>query len=108
MKKLNCWEFNKCGREPGGASVKEFGVCPASTEKKLDGILGGNNAGRACWVVGGTLCDGKIQGSFSKKYDNCMECDFCRKVKEEERSDWHPSATLFMMVSFSGKVQREL
>lgn len=108
MKKLNCWEFNNCGREPGGANANEFGTCPASTEKKLDGIHGGRNAGRACWVVEGTLCNGKIQGSFSKKYDTCMACDFCVKVKEEEKSNYQPSATLFMMLSFSGRVEKGL
>ncbi|MDA8431669.1 MAG: hypothetical protein M0Z60_01750 [Nitrospiraceae bacterium] len=107
MKKLNCWEYNRCGREQGGARTEEFGTCPASTEKKLHGIHGGENAGRACWVVEGTLCDGKKQGSFSKKYDTCMSCDFCRKVRDEEQSGWHPSATLFMMISFGGRTGRE-
>ena len=108
MKKLNCWEFNQCGREPGGSRMHELGACPASTEKRLDGIHGGRNAGRACWVVGSTLCNGKIQGSFAKKYDHCMACDFCKKVKEEERSNYQSSASLFMTAYFTRKVGREL
>jgi len=28
--KLNCWEFKKCGRQPGGPKVAELGVCPAT------------------------------------------------------------------------------
>lgn len=108
MKKLNCWEFNKCGREPGGAHAREQGICPASTEIKLDGIHGGKNAGRACWVVSRTLCNGEIQGSFAKKYDNCMECDFCKRVKEEELSNYQPSASLYMMAHFSRKSERNL
>jgi len=103
MNKLNCWEFNNCGREPGGANANELGICPATTERRLDGVHGGKNAGRACWVVAMTLCNGKLQGSFAKKYDNCMECDFCKKVKEEERSNCQPSASLYMMVHFSSK-----
>lgn len=51
MKKINCWEFKKCGRESGGAHAYDFGVCPAATEKRLNGTHGGKNAGRACWVV---------------------------------------------------------
>lgn len=107
MKKLNCWEYNRCGREQDGARAAEFGTCPASTERKLHGIHGGENAGRACWVVEGTLCDGKKQGSFSKKYDACMACDFCRKVRDEEKSGWYPSASLFMMLSFGGRPQKQ-
>ncbi len=96
MVKLNCWEFKQCGRQPGGAHVNDHGICPASTEKKLNGVHGGINAGRACWVVSGTLCDGEVQGTFVKKYDSCMECDFYNKVKEEEASNFQFSASLFM------------
>lgn len=66
--KMNCWEFMKCGREPGGASAEEFGVCPASIESRLNNIHihGGKNAGRACWAVSGTLCMGKAQGTFAR------------------------------------------
>ena len=35
--KLNCWQVKKCGREPGGAKVAEFGVCPAAAETALNG-----------------------------------------------------------------------
>ncbi len=103
MKKLNCWEFNNCGREPDGANMNELGICPATTEKRLDGVHGGKNAGRACWVVAETLCNGKLQGSFAKKYENCMDCDFCIKVKKEEHSNYQPSATLYMMMHFRRK-----
>ena len=86
MGKINCWEFKKCSREPNGSKVDELGICPSSIEMNLDGVHGGKNAGRACWVVGGTLCEGKIQGTFAKKYDSCFECDFFKTVKEEEGS----------------------
>jgi hypothetical protein len=105
MKKLNCWEFNKCGREPGGLHADEQGLCPATTEQRLNGVHGGKNAGRACWIVGMTLCNGKIQGSFAKKYDDCLECDFFLKVREEERENYQPSARLYMMAPFSRKAE---
>ncbi len=108
MKKLNCWEFKRCGRERGGAKTHELGICPAAMETKLNGIHGGINAGRACWVVGMTMCDGVLQGSFAKKYDICVECDFFKKIKEEERSDCQPSASLYMMVYFNTHVERKL
>lgn len=82
--KPNCWDAKKCGRAPGGMNVPEFGVCPASTEWKLDGIHGGKNAGRACWVVAGTMCHGKPQGTFAQKSKNCGKCDFYRSVRKGE------------------------
>jgi hypothetical protein len=84
MKKLNCWEVKKCERFPGGSKEKDLGVCPAATEKRLNDIHGGINAGRACWVVANSLCDGKVQGSFATKFGNCKTCDFYTYVKKEE------------------------
>jgi hypothetical protein len=98
MKKLNCWQFCGCGREPGGSRSNEFGICPAATERKLDGVHGGLNAGRACWVVGGTFCNGRVQETFCKKYDDCIECEFYKTVRAEESSSFQLSATLFMML----------
>lgn len=82
--KLSCWEYKKCGCEPGGVNVVEFGICPVVMEKKADGFNGGKNAGRICWAIANTLCDGKIQGTIVEKLGNCMECDFFRLVSTEE------------------------
>ncbi len=82
--KLNCWEYKKCGRHPGGAKVEELGVCPAAIHAELNGSHGGKNAGRSCWVVAGSLCGGKIQGTYAKKLLNCWRCDFMNTVKREE------------------------
>jgi hypothetical protein len=82
--KLNCWEHKKCGRQPGGHKVKELGICPATVEQALSGVHGGKNAGRACWVVAGSLCGGKIQGTYAQKLSNCWRCDFMKRVKQEE------------------------
>lgn|SRR5574341_489867 len=86
--KTNCWEFKKCGREPGGKKAAELGVCPATTTAGLDGVHGGKNAGRACWVVAGSLCGGKIQGTYAQKLSNCWRCEFMNAVKQDE--DPHP------------------
>ena len=85
--KTNCWQFKKCGREPGGNKVKELGVCPAAIEKKINGVNNGINGGRYCWAVAGTLCGGKVQGTFSLKMSNCMACDFYKMVFKEEKND---------------------
>ncbi len=83
-KKLNCWEFQKCGREPNGAKVDELGACLASTETRLNGVNNGINGGRACWALTGTLCEGEVQGTFALKLGDCMKCDFHALVFNEE------------------------
>jgi hypothetical protein len=82
--KLNCWEHKKCGRQPGGQKVQELGICPVTTYHQLDGTHDGKNAGRACWAIAGSLCGGKIQGTYAQKLDNCWRCDFMNSVKKEE------------------------
>ncbi len=58
-KKLQCWEFKKCGHEKDGK-------CPAITQ----------HAGRSCWLVAGTLCGGKATGVFAQKIGDCTQCEF--------------------------------
>jgi len=84
MGKLNCWEHKKCGRQPGGHKAQELGVCPVTVHQDLHGAHDGQNAGRACWVVAGSLCGGKIQGTYAQKLTNCWRCDFMNAVKKEE------------------------
>jgi len=85
--KLNCWEVKQCGREPGGRR-QDLGTCPASVENRLQGAHGGANAGRACWVVVGTLCRNCVQGTFAKKIQSCENCDFFNLVKQEEGEEY--------------------
>jgi eukaryotic-like serine/threonine-protein kinase len=92
MNKLNCWEVLKCGLEPGGAKAKEFGVCIAATEKRLDCVNEGKNAGRACWAILGTLCheDGrpKRQDTYSQKLKRCTQCRFFELVAIQEGDEF--------------------
>jgi len=62
---MNCWEFKKCGREEGGTNSKELGVCPAYPDH-----------GKNCARVAGTLCGGKVQGTYAIKIADCISCDF--------------------------------
>ncbi len=87
MGKANCWEIKKCGREPGGAKIGEFGVCPAETETRLNGVYSGRNGGRVCWTISGTLCGGTVQGTFASKLGNCFQCNFYKMVIEEEKNN---------------------
>ena len=83
---LNCWEVKKCGRETGGPQAVQLGVCPAASTKTADGVNGGKNGGRICWAVTGTLCGGKVQGTFAQKRLSCMSCEFFKQVKTEQGS----------------------
>ena len=74
----------QCGREPGGHNTNELGICPAATDASFDGLNGGKNAGRACWIRVGMLCNGKVQGTFSEKLLDCQRCEFLHFVGQEE------------------------
>lgn len=96
--KKNCWEFKGCGREPGGKNAEILGICPATIESHLDGTHGGKNAGRACWVVAGTLCRGEVQGTFAKKFGDCLKCDFFQLVRKEEGNLFIISTAILKML----------
>lgn len=103
MGKQNCWEFKKCGREEGGDKADELGICPSTTEDGLDGVHDGKNAGRSCWIVAGSMCGGKLQGTFAQKYHNCKVCDFYQKVRKDEGANFELSIVLLNRInSFEG------
>jgi two-component system NtrC family sensor kinase len=66
-REVKCWEYMKCGRDKD-ATIK----CPAYS-----------NFGRVCWVVAGTFCEGKVQGTFAQKYEDCRKCDFYQMLKKQ-------------------------
>jgi len=72
---MNCWEFKRCGREEGGRNAHLLGVCPAYVE----------NAGEACWLIAGTLCDGRVQGTYTEKVGTCVNCDFFQQFEIPHR-----------------------
>ena len=94
MTKQNCWKFKDCGREFNGTKSKIMGVCHAARERRLSGIHGGLNGGRACWAVVGTLCGGLVQGIFASKLTTCKECDFFKVVSSEEGDNFITSEDL--------------
>ena len=79
---INCWEFVKCGREPGGRRVAELGVCPAAEFRAADGYLGGTNGGKACCFITGTFCEEILQGTYRDKSKDCWDCAFYRKLRQ--------------------------
>jgi len=93
--KKNCWEHMNCGREQDGKNAAATGVCPAATDMRLNGIHAGRNAGRTCWMIAGTLCGGKIQGTFGMKYKNLRNSAiFYQNTSTEEGSDYKLSVFL--------------
>ncbi len=84
LKKINCWDYYGCGRAPGEKNALNPGVCPAASDQSYDGINSGKCAGRFCWAVAGTFCEGKIQGSYADKRITCQDCDFFKMVLAEE------------------------
>jgi len=79
----------KCGREPGGIHSRNLGVCQAASDASFSSINDGVCGGRVCWAVSGTLCGGRIQGTFAEKRSSCVTCQFYKKVCEEEGDIYH-------------------
>jgi len=75
-KKQNCWEYMKCGREPGGEKVAELGVCRAAADEFFNGMNGGKNCGRICFSVAGTFSNDVVQCSCLEKLASCKDCSF--------------------------------
>ncbi len=86
----NCWEVLNCGRQPRGHRVGELGVCPVASDSAHHGKNRGQFAGRYCWKVVGTLCEGNVQNEFAVKMRDCARCKFFQQVKREEGSMFVP------------------
>lgn len=84
MRKLNCWQFMDCRRETGGRNVDASSPCPASVGIQYNGVNGGDFAGRFCWFLAGTYCNGEIQGTFASKIGDCLKCPFFLDVEKQE------------------------
>jgi len=94
--KENCWEILRCRKND----------CPARSEKRLNGIHDGLNAGRACWVVAGTRCKGKISGTFAEKISDCKECQVYQTVMKEEGMMF--KSTLSLLAELQETIKEEI
>lgn len=84
MNKPNCWEFMKCGKEPGGVNAGKSGACPVAKEALADGLNGGINGGRICWIIAEKYCTEEIKCSGLHRKSSCYSCEFRYKVTIEE------------------------
>ncbi|MGA1848415.1 MAG: two-CW domain-containing protein [Thermoplasmatota archaeon] len=85
--KRNCWEYRKCGRQPGGDRVNDDGECPVSSCEVFDGRNSGKMGGRYCWRVANTKCSSqetKAVPNWASKMKDCLSCDFFDLVRKEE------------------------
>jgi hypothetical protein len=82
---MNCWEFRRCGREPGGRLASQEGVCRAAVYEPADGYLGGTNGGTACCFIKGTVCEESRhhQATYRGKSEGCWDCAFYRMLRRE-------------------------
>lgn len=97
----------KCGRQPGGKNTKRIGICPAAADTTFNGFNQGINAGRICWLVAGTFCGGRPQGTFAEKHVSCRQCKFYRKVHAEEGATHQSMDSMnIFAVSHIGKVRK--
>ena len=83
-RKLNCWEFQNCGREKGGLMTDKLGECPVSTAMNFDGTHEGVAGGRACWMV--LKNQNRLAGTGMCTGASCQTCEFYRRVQHEEKS----------------------
>jgi hypothetical protein len=74
----------RCERQPGGKLADRNGACPVPVYRTGNGINGGQNGGRCCWAIAGTLCFGEPHGTFAQKFQDCMDCGFFWLVSDEE------------------------
>ncbi len=69
--KKPCWEYLHCGIESDPSRD-----CPAYPY-----------FGRICWAIAGTLCEGKVMGTFAEKTHNCRQCPVFQEMWRECRQD---------------------
>lgn len=97
MGSKNCWEVMNCGHGPGQSET-----CPAVTDSRYNGIHGGINGGRTCWVAAGTMCLKRTDGKFAKiqrkRLQTCVNCDFYQQVKAEEGSHFSYTAAILKTI----------
>jgi hypothetical protein len=106
MKKQNCWEVMKCGKESNSEDdfFSEDGTCPASTELCTDGVNDGKNAGRACWAISETLCGDEVQGDHISKVRSCLKCEFYKHVQNEEGDKFVTGSELVEIVLYGEEI----
>ncbi len=66
----SCWVMKKCPRE-------HREKCPAWEFQ----------AGRLCWFINGTICEGAVQGNWNSKMKMCRDCEVLQPLLNPEPSN---------------------
>jgi hypothetical protein len=74
----------QCGREPGGKYKNKYETCPVSTKAVANGLNGGENGGRICWIIAESGCKCKVKCSVRNVRHSCFQCEFRYKIMAEE------------------------
>ncbi len=82
-KKTQCWQYIKCGIEKDPTRR-----CPAYPY-----------FGRICWAIAGTMCEGRVMGTYAEKIHECKNCPFYQKChgiagKDEQMDNAQPTPEL--------------
>jgi len=72
--KRQCWQCIGCGIETDPARR-----CPAYPY-----------FGRICWAIAGTMCHGKVMGTYAEKIHNCHQCPFFKRCKKPDDTEVPP------------------
>ena len=67
----------KCGKGIGGDRQNNTVACPVAVDRYANGLNGGINGGRICWMI--MECSGEHKAKSS-----CFQCEFKYKVMVEE------------------------
>jgi hypothetical protein len=70
-KKTQCWECLGCGIETDPSRR-----CPAYPY-----------FGRTCWAIAGTMCQGKVMGTYAEKTNDCKQCPFFQRCQSTDDTD---------------------
>ena len=91
---MKCCEFMTCGRELAGVRAKEVRLCSTSSKTMFDGTEGSGDAGLACRVAAGAVCDGRSQGPCIGEMSDCTSYALYEYVCHLERQRLENSSNL--------------
>ena len=104
MAKLNCFEFQQCGRESSDGFFGDEDTCPTSTKQCTNGVNDGVNGGRACWAIAGSFCGGEAACTFARQVKSCLDCDFYQMVRAEEGDKFVTGSELTDLIQWEEKI----
>ena len=91
---MKCCEFMMCGKELARTKAQELGLCSASSKTMLDRTDESRDAGPACWIISGAVCDGTSQRPCMEENGDCMSPTLYDYMCNQERQRLENSSNL--------------